>query len=156
MVTGEIFNPVIRHLAAGHWVIVPDLRGHGRSRRLPPPYTAGQLAADRTRLLDHLAVDSTAVLGYSHGGAIAQQLALDQPRRCNRLVLSCSYAFNMATRREKLEGHVLLVLVHLLGMQRTAKLVVTQGTKQLSKERATWLAGLMAEQDRTLMVTASR
>jgi len=79
-VTGEMFNPVIDHLATKHRVIVPDLRGHGRSRHLPPPYTAGQLAADLTLLLDHLGIDPTAVLGYSQGGAIAQQLVLDHPR----------------------------------------------------------------------------
>jgi 3-oxoadipate enol-lactonase len=43
-------------------VIVPDLRGHGSSRHLPPPYTAGQLATDLTRLLDHLGIESTAAL----------------------------------------------------------------------------------------------
>ena len=67
------------------------------------------------------------MLGYSQGGAIAQQLVLDHPRRCDRLVLACTYAFNMATPREKLEGHLLPLLVHVLGMQRMAKLVVSQG-----------------------------
>ncbi len=79
MVTGEMFEPVIEQLAARHRVIVPDLRGHGRSRGLPPPYTAVQLASDLAHLLDYLDVDSTAVLGYSQGGAIAQQLVLDHP-----------------------------------------------------------------------------
>ena len=80
MVTGEMFEPVIGHFATRHRVIVPDLRGHGRSRGLPPPYTAAQLAADLSNLLDHLGIDSTAVLGYSQGGAIAQQLILDYPK----------------------------------------------------------------------------
>ena len=62
----------------------------------------------------------------------------------------------MATPREKVEGHLLPILVQLLGMQRMAKLVVSQGTKQLGNERATWLAGLMADQDRTMMVSAWR
>src|SRR5512135_2660775 len=83
LVTGEMFEPVIEHFAARHRVIVPDLRGHGRSRGLPPPYTAGQLASDLSRLLDHLDIDSAAVLGYSQGGAIAQQLVLDHPKRCD-------------------------------------------------------------------------
>jgi pimeloyl-ACP methyl ester carboxylesterase len=106
MVTGDMFEPVIEHLAARHRVIVPDLRGHGRSRRLPPPYTAAQLASDLSHLLDNLGIDSTAVLDYSQGGAIAQQLVLDYPKRCDHLVLACTYAFNMATFREKLEGHL--------------------------------------------------
>jgi pimeloyl-ACP methyl ester carboxylesterase len=70
MVTGEMFEPVTDHFATRHRVIVPDLRGHGRSRGLPPPYTAARLASDLAHLLDHLGVDSTAVLGYSQGGAI--------------------------------------------------------------------------------------
>lgn len=37
MVTGEMFEPVLEQLAARHRVIVPDLRGHGRSRALPRP-----------------------------------------------------------------------------------------------------------------------
>src|SRR5919198_5814990 len=105
MVSGEMFEPVIDHFAARHHVIVPDLRGHGRSRGLSPPYMAAQLAADLARLLDHLQIDSAAVLGYSQGGAIAQQLVLDYPTRCDRLVLACTYAFNMATPREWLQRH---------------------------------------------------
>jgi len=87
MITGEMFEPVIEHFATRHRIIVPDLRGHGRSRSLPPPYTASQIASDLSRLLDHLSVKSTAVLGYSQGGAIAQQFAIDHPTRCSRLVL---------------------------------------------------------------------
>ncbi len=62
MITGEMFEPVINHFASQHRVIVPDLRGHGRSRVLPPPYTAGQLASDLWRLLDHLGIGSGAWL----------------------------------------------------------------------------------------------
>ena len=154
MVTGEMFEPVIEHLATRHRLIVPDLRGHGRSRGLPPPYTVAQLASDLSRLLDHLGIDSTAVLGYSQGGAIAQQLVLDHPKQCDRLLLVCTYAFNMATVRERFEGHLLPPLVHLLGVRRFAKVVVSQGAKQLSQQRAGWLASLMADQDSKLMVSA--
>ena len=75
MVTGQMFEPVIEHFATRHRVIVPDLRGHGRSRGLAPPYTAAQLASDLSRLLVHLGIDSTSMLGYSMGGAIAQQFS---------------------------------------------------------------------------------
>jgi pimeloyl-ACP methyl ester carboxylesterase len=156
MVTGEMFQPVIGQLATRHRVIVPDLRGHGRSRGLPPPYTAAQLAGDLLRLLDHLGIDATAVLGYSQGGAIAQQLALDDPKRCDRLVLACTYAFNMATPREWLEGHLVPLLLRVLGTRGLAKLVVSQATKQLGKQRADWLVGLIADQDRNLMGAAWR
>jgi pimeloyl-ACP methyl ester carboxylesterase len=156
MVTGEMFRPVIEHLATRHRLIVPDLRGHGRSRGLPPPYSAAQLASDLSGLLNHLSIDSTAVLGYSQGGAIAQQLVLDYPHRCDRLVLACTYAFNMATFRERLQGHFTPLLLHILGSRRFAKLVISQGMKQIDKERANWLIGLLANQDTKLMVSAWR
>ena len=154
MITDEMFEPILERMATLHRVFVPDLRGHGRSRGLPPPYTAAQLAADLSNLLDHLDVKSIAVLGYSQGGAIAQQLVLDYPERCSRLVLACTYAFNMATFREQLEGHLVPLLIRVLGMRRFAKLVISQGLKQLDEERADWVVGLIAAQDRELMVSA--
>ena len=127
MITGEMFDPVIE-----------------------------QLATDLARLLDDLAIGSTAVLGYSQGGAIAQQLALDHPARCDRLVLACTYAFNMATTREKVEGHLVPVVVNTLGMRRFATVVLAQGLKQVNTRRADWVIGLIADQDRTAMVRAWR
>jgi pimeloyl-ACP methyl ester carboxylesterase len=156
MVTGEMFEPVIEHLVTRHRVIVPDLRGHGRSRALSPPYAVAQLGSDLSRLLDHLGIGSTAVLGYSHGGAIAQQLVLDCPSRCNRLVLACTYAFNMVTPREKIESHLFPMLLQVFGIKRMAKIVFSLGAKHLSKERAAWLAGIMANQDQKSMLSAWR
>jgi pimeloyl-ACP methyl ester carboxylesterase len=154
MVTGEMFAPVVERLAMRHRVIIPDLRGHGRSRHLPPPYTVVQLAADLSRLLDHLRIDAAAVLGYSQGGAIAQQLVLDHPARCARLVLACTYAFNMATIRENLEGHLVPLLIRFLGMRRFAQLVISRGLQQVGKERADWVVDLIAGQNARLMVAA--
>src|SRR5262249_55945852 len=152
----EMFEPVIDQFARSHRVIVPDLRGHGQSRSLPPPYSVTQLASDLAGLLNHLDIASAAVLGYSQGGAVAQQFALDHPARCSRLVLACTYAFNMASTREKVEGHLAPLLIRILGTRRFAKLVVSQGARELSRERGDWLASLMASQDRSLMVRAWR
>ena len=154
MVSGEMFEPVVNHLASRHRVIVPDLRGHGMSSTLGPPYTVAQLAADLSRLLDHQRINSIAVIGYSQGGAIAQQLVLDHPEQCNRVVLACTYAFNMATFHERLEGHFAPLIIRLLGMKRFAKLAVSQGAKELTKERSDWLIALMANQNRDLMLLA--
>lgn len=154
MVMGEMFEPIAGALAQRHRVIVPDLRGHGRSRALPPPYTVSELAADLARLLDHLGIESASVLGYSQGGAVAQQFAFDHPHRCDRLVLACTYAYNMASVREKIEGHLVPGLIRILGMRRFAKLVVSQGAKELPRHRAEWLASLMSSQDGSQMLRA--
>jgi 3-oxoadipate enol-lactonase len=154
MVTGEMFAHVADRFAERHRVIMPDLRGHGRSRTLTPPYTVSHLASDLARLLDHLGIESTAVLGYSHGGAVAQQFALDFAPRCRRLVLACTYAYNMSTFRERLEGHLVPYLVHLLGMRRFAELIFAQGLKRAPNVPRDWLVELMATQDQALMLTA--
>jgi 3-oxoadipate enol-lactonase len=149
-----MFEPVIEHLAARHRVVVPDLRGHGQSRDLPPPYTVAQLAADLSHLLDDLGVASAAILGYSQGGAIAQQLALAHPQQCDRLVLACTYAFNMVSFRERLEGHVVPLLIRALGARRFAKLIVSQGLKSVPAELAGLVLNLMESQDDKLMISA--
>jgi 3-oxoadipate enol-lactonase len=154
MVTGEMFARVADRFAERHRVIMPDLRGHGRSRTLPPPYTVSQLASDLARLLDHLGIESTAVLGYSQGGAVAQQFALDNAPRCRRLVLACTYAYNMSTFRERLEGHLVPYLVRLLGTRRFAELIFAQGLKRAPNVPRDWLVELMANQEQALMVTA--
>jgi pimeloyl-ACP methyl ester carboxylesterase len=54
MVTGEMFESVMGTFAKRHRVIVPDLRGHGRSACLPGSYNVDKLAADLAELLDGL------------------------------------------------------------------------------------------------------
>ncbi len=156
MATGEMFEPITGQLASRHHLIIPDLRGHGQSRKLPPPYTPIQMASDLARLLDHLGIESASVLGDSMGGAIAQQFVLDYPKRCDRLVLASTYTYNFETFGEQFVGLLLPFVVRILGLRRFGKLVTTRGTKQLSKERSDWLAGLIAGQDLKLMLSALR
>lgn len=154
MVTGQMYEPVLDHLAARYRVIVPDLRGHGQSCSLPPPYTAEQMSVDLGELLDQVGVDTSLVLGYSQGGAVAQQFALDHRERCARLVLACTYAFNMSSLREWLEGHVAPLLVRGLGMERFAKFVFSAGVDGITPQRKEMLSNLIATQDRDSMILA--
>ncbi len=156
MIPGGMFAGVRDRFAEHHRVLIPDLRGYGRSRDLPPPYTAARLAADLADLLNSLGIGQCDVLGYSHGGAIAQQFALDHPTHVGGLVLACTYAFNMATFQEKIEGHLMPVLVRLLGPRRLARLAMAGGAREMMGDRSAWLVDLMAGQDRRLMVEAFR
>lgn len=63
---------------SGFRVIVPDLRGHGRSF-LPRPLTAeamhvSQMARDISRLMSHLQLDEAHFVGNSMGGVVALDL----------------------------------------------------------------------------------
>ena len=71
-------------------------------------------------------------------------VTLDYPAKVRRLILSNTYAYNMATMREKMEGHIVPLLIRLLGVRRFVKLVISQGLKQIPKERAEWVANLIA------------
>lgn len=71
--------------------IIFDNRGAGKSSMPPGPYTMSQLAEDALRLLDHLQVSQTFVLGISMGGMIAQELALLAPARIRALGLGCTH-----------------------------------------------------------------
>jgi len=156
MVSGAMYQGVLPALASHYRVIVPDLRGHGRSGALPEPYSVEQLARDLAQLLDDLHLDAAHVLGYSQGGAVAQQFARDYPRRVRGLVLGCTYAYNMLSRRERLEGMLAPWFVRILGMRRLAGLLFSGvgGGQRLPPETARWLEGILAANDKTRMVAA--
>ena len=68
---------------AGYRVVAIDNRGHGNSQKLYDPnlYFAHEMAGDALRLLDHLGIERTPVIGYSMGARIAAYLALQAPDR---------------------------------------------------------------------------
>ena len=67
----------------GYRVIAFDNRGHGQSEKLYQleDYGAPLMAEDARRLLDHLGIESCAVMGYSMGARITAFLALAHPSR---------------------------------------------------------------------------
>jgi 3-oxoadipate enol-lactonase len=77
----------IASLALRFTVITPDNRGTGFSDKPVTGYALSNMAFDICCLLDHLGVGRTHVLGYSMGGAIAQELVCRHPERVESLVL---------------------------------------------------------------------
>lgn len=71
----------------GRRVISFDVPGVGESPAPLVPLTMPTLARLAEAVLDEADVERADVLGFSHGGAIAQQLAVDAPERVRRLVL---------------------------------------------------------------------
>jgi pimeloyl-ACP methyl ester carboxylesterase len=68
--------------AAGHDVIIYDLRGHGHSERTPTGYALRDSIADLDGLLTALAIDRPVhLVGNSYGGAVAIGMALAHPER---------------------------------------------------------------------------
>lgn len=72
----------------GFFVIRFDNRDAGLSDKFPNDlYTLADMAADTAGLLTALGIDASHVVGQSMGGMIAQQLAIDYPRRVLSLAL---------------------------------------------------------------------
>lgn len=84
----ELIEALARHFR----VLVFDNRGTGRSDKPDHPYSMAMFAADAAALFEAVGVQRAHVLGASMGGMIAQQFALDHPRRVDRLVLGCTTA----------------------------------------------------------------
>jgi len=100
--------------ARGYRVIRFDNRDIGHSTKLDaagvpatpqmmlgfgkPAYQLADMALDTTGLLDHLGIERAHVVGASMGGMIAQQLAIDHPRRTLSL---CSIMSSTGNRRHR-------------------------------------------------------
>ncbi|MGQ0616324.1 MAG: alpha/beta fold hydrolase [Acidimicrobiia bacterium] len=75
---------------AGRMLVAFDAPGVGASPLPPGPLSIMRLARVAAGVLDELDIESADVVGYSHGGAVAQQLAFDASGRVRRLVLACT------------------------------------------------------------------
>ena len=151
MVTGRMFDPLIELLRSRFRMLVPDLRGHGKSGDLAGPYDVAALAADLDAVMAESGLDRAAVLGYSHGGAVAQQFAHTRPASVGKLTLACTYACNVATTKERIEASVLVTLLRFVSPGTLGKLMIREAERRkstdaiaITKEQAGWMGSLMA------------
>jgi 3-oxoadipate enol-lactonase len=162
MVSGAMYDPLVPLLRDRFRMLIPDLRGHGKSGDLGGPYDVATLAADLDVVLAETGFGRCTVLGYSHGGAVAQQLAHTRPDVVSRLILGCTYACNAATPRERIEGHVLSTLLLLVSPGTIGKLMLwaskpkPDGAIGLTREQAQWMQSLMAQNRAAPMRGAAR
>ncbi len=79
--SGNWGNQVPAIANAGYRCIVVDSRGHGRSTRDSRPYSYELMASDVLAVMDHLNLDSAALVGWSDGACVALILGLKHPDR---------------------------------------------------------------------------
>jgi pimeloyl-ACP methyl ester carboxylesterase len=100
--TGEsdwmVASPIALRLAElGHFVVVPDCRGHGRSSASYTDdsldYSFEQMASDGAALLRALGVPRAFVCGHSNGGTVALCLARSFPAQVRGAVVLAGNAY---------------------------------------------------------------
>jgi pimeloyl-ACP methyl ester carboxylesterase len=77
--SGVDWSQVVPRLASTRRVLVPDVRGHGRTDKPKGPYTIPLFARDVAALCDALQLREVDVVGLSMGGMIGFHLAVDRP-----------------------------------------------------------------------------
>jgi len=77
-------------LAEQYRTIIFDNRGVARSDVPTGPYPIATMASDAAAVLDAAGIGSAHLYGVSMGGMIAQEFALQYPRRVKSLILGCT------------------------------------------------------------------
>ena len=90
--TGYMWHKIADQLAASHHVIIPDIRGYGRSDKpatddTHSPYAKRAMAKDMMAVMAHFGYARFDVAGHDRGGRVAHRLARDYPDAVQRLAV---------------------------------------------------------------------
>lgn len=84
------WGQLIPELSKNHKVIAIEFQGHGHSPFSVRELSLDNFAGDVEKVMDYLKIDSADVAGYSMGGSVAYQVAIQNPKRVKKLVIISS------------------------------------------------------------------
>lgn len=84
---GANWELIFKDPPQGYRLVIPDLRGHGRSTNPSTKFTFRQSALDVFALLDHLAIERFKAIGMSLGAKTLLHMATGRPDRVDAMVL---------------------------------------------------------------------
>ncbi|WP_238161404.1 alpha/beta fold hydrolase [Kribbella antibiotica] len=82
------FGALLPGLSEGRQVIAMDFQAHGRTNDIDRPLGTAALASDVVGLLRELDVPQVDLFGFSVGGAVALELAINHPELVRKAVIS--------------------------------------------------------------------
>ena len=84
------WGQLIPELSKTRKVIAIEMQGHGHTPYSDRKLDLATLASDVVAVMNYLKVDSADVAGYSMGGSVAYQVAIQNPKRVKKLVIISS------------------------------------------------------------------
>jgi pimeloyl-ACP methyl ester carboxylesterase len=100
-VTGEWWDPIVQKFSSDYTLIIPDLRGHGKSTNPSGKYLHSDLAVDIFGLMDSLHYSKFKAIGHSSGAMTLYHMAISQPDRIEAMiVIGMNYRVTPATLKE--------------------------------------------------------
>jgi len=81
---------LLKRLSSNHKVITFDNRGVGNTTVGNKTFSIPQFAQDTSKFLDALKIKKADIIGWSMGGMIAQELALSNPEKVEKLIIYAS------------------------------------------------------------------
>jgi len=84
LVSGRTYDEVAKPLAMSHFVVLPDLRGHGKTS-WADEYSWQRWVEDVEGLVDALGLERFDLVGHSHGAAVASRYAGLHPNKVKHL-----------------------------------------------------------------------
>lgn len=84
------WGQLIPELSKTRKVIAIEMQGHGHTPFSDREFSITTLASDVEKVMDHLKIDRADVAGFSMGGSVAYQFAVQSPKRLKKLVIISS------------------------------------------------------------------
>lgn len=81
------WSKLIPELSKTRKVIAIEMQGHGHTPFSDRKLSRTTLASDVEGIMDYLKIDSADIIGYSFGGSVAYQFAIQSPERLRKLVI---------------------------------------------------------------------
>jgi pimeloyl-ACP methyl ester carboxylesterase len=106
--SGGFWDPVVRQIdSQGFQMVLPDLRGHGRSDHTRHGFTTERFAEDLFEVADDAHVSDLVVVGYSMSGRWAQWMACSRPERVRgQILVAPAPAAALPLTEEMLDGWI--------------------------------------------------
>jgi pimeloyl-ACP methyl ester carboxylesterase len=110
-------------LAEHFRLVIPDLRGSGLSDAPRGPYAISQFADDLWCLLDMLGEQRVHLMGFSLGGAVALEMAVQRPLSIGRIMTINSLpTYRLDSWRKRWELYAQIALVQGIGLKGASRL----------------------------------